>query len=505
MIDLTRDVPSSPDADPVDRPSFRRRLLTTVGPAVAAALAVVVLLAWGATYWIFHHNAIEALDAEVNEMRADVTIRGDSVGTESYAWREAHHRLAVERVDPIFVQVFDRRNRLLRQSANINALPDTYPQRLLAGQTQSGLVPSLHVVEVGDRSLYYRVGELRNEAGQTVGYVQVARGIPPHRATLQAFAAGLGVLWLLLTGGVLALVSWAAGRVLSPLREMTEVARSVTSADLTARVDVPAESDRETAVLGNAFNALLDRIESYVDRLRTFTSNAAHELQTPLTVLRGHVEIALRRERSPDRYRETLELLDDRLGEFVQTLRALLTLTRLDRDDELDTEPVDLSDIVSDESSSMASRADTSGLSLTVDAPAPAWVDGQPQLLREAVRNLIDNALKYTPDGEVSVSVEADGKTVVFACRDTGVGIDADELDRIGSRFFRGAEAGQIAAEGSGLGLSIVARIVELHGGVLRADSERGEGTHVEIHLPATGTGTSTKTRTAEPSASDGW
>ena len=488
MIDLTRDVRSSSDVDPVDRPSFRRRLLTTVGPAVAGALAVLVLLAWGATYWIFHHNAIDALDAEVNEMRADVTIRGDSVGTESYAWREAHHRLAVERVDPIFVQVFDRRNRLLRQSANIGALPDTYPQRLLAGQTQSGLVPSLHVVEVGDRSLYYRVGTLRNEAGQTVGYVQVARGIPPHRATLQAFAAGLGVLWLLLTGGVLALVSWAAGRVLSPLREMTEVARSVTSADLTARVDVPAESDRETAVLGSAFNALLDRIESYVDRLRTFTSNAAHELQTPLTVLRGHVE-----------------LLDDRLGEFVQTLRALLTLTRLDRDDELDTEPVDLSDIVSDEASSMASRADTSGLSLAVDAPGPAWVDGQPQLLREAVRNLIDNALKYTPDGEVNVSVEADGETVVFACRDTGVGIDADELDRIGSRFFRGTEAGQVAADGSGLGLSIVARIVELHGGALRADSERGEGTHVEIRLPASGTGTATKTLTAEPSASDGW
>ena len=133
------------------------------------------------------------------------------------------------------------------------------------------------------------------------------------------------------------------------------------------------------------------------------------------------------------------------------------------------------------------------------------WVDGQPQLLREAVRNLIDNALKYTPDGEVNVSVEADGETVVFACRDTGVGIDADELDRIGSRFFRGTEAGQVAADGSGLGLSIVARIVELHGGALRADSERGEGTHVEIRLPASGTGTATKTLTAEPSASDGW
>jgi signal transduction histidine kinase len=317
-----------------------------------------------------------------------------------------------------------------------------------------------------------------------MGFVQVVRRVPEHRSLLWAFGGVLGGLWLLLSGGLLALVAWAAGRVLRPLQSITEVARSVTSTDLDERVDVPASADRETATLGRAFNALLDRIEEHVAALQSFTANAAHELQTPLTALQGHVELALRRERDPESYRETLRLLDRKLGGLVQTLRALLTLTRLDRAASLDRGPVNLSALVADEAAPFRDTAREKGVTLTVDAETAVWAEGQPELLREAVRNLIDNAVKYTPEGCVTVAVDhtSDG-TARLTCTDTGVGMTDEERAAATSRFFRGDGAGQ-AAEGSGLGLSLVQRIVDEHEGGLHLDSAPGEGTRVAITFP---------------------
>lgn len=470
----------------VDRPSFRRRLLTTVGPALVAGLGALALIAWGTAYVIFHENAVETLETEIQEMRADARLQGDTLAVGGYAWKEAHHRLAIGRVDPIFVQVFDAKNQLLRASANIDSLSAPYPDRLLAARTHTSPFSPLNTFEVDGQTLYYLTDSLKDPDGTTQGFVQVARMMPEHRTLLRQLALGLVGLWLVLSGGLLGLVGWAADRVLRPLRAITNVAQSVTSADLDTRIDVPDEADHETALLGRTLNALLDRIEEHVHALRAFTANAAHELQTPLTVLRGHVEIALRRDRPAESYRETLHLLDDRLGELVRTLRALLTLTRLDRTGSLDREPVDLAAVGAKETESFREQAEADGLTLSIEADETAWVSGQPDLLREAVHNLVDNAVKYTPDGEVMVTVERkEADTVRLTCADTGVGMDEEERSQITARFYRGAGADQTAADGSGLGLSLVQRIVEKHDGRLEVSSTPGEGTRIAVTLPA--------------------
>ena len=480
---------STPDRTKTDRagaprPSFRRRLLMTVGPAVAGALAVLALIAWGAVSYNVHRTALETLAGEVNEMRADARLEG-GLDVSGYAWAEAHHRLAVERVDPIFVQVFDKDRQLVRQSENIDALPDAYPDRLLPVRAAPEVWPTLQTFSVEGEPFYYETRPLRDASGTTLGYVQVARAVPAHRAFLGQFGAAVAGLWVLLTVGLLGLVGWAAGRVLRPLRSITRVAQSVTSSDLDTRVDVPDEADQETATLGRTFNALLDRIEAHVHALRAFTANAAHELQTPLTVLQGHVEIALRRERDAASYRDTLRLLDEKLGSLVRTLRALLTLTRLDRDGQLEREPINLADIARDEVEAFRERAEQKGIGLSVEANGAAWAYGQPDLLREAVRNLADNAVKYTGDGAVTVSVDpaAEG-TVQLTCRDTGMGMSEAEVEQITERFYRGDGASQ-TAEGSGLGLALVQRIVEEHEGTLEVASVPEEGTRFTIKLPA--------------------
>jgi signal transduction histidine kinase len=478
------DPSSDPDA-PTQRSSFRRRLLVTVGPAVALALGTLALIAWGTAYVVVHQNAHEALEGEVSEMRADVRIGGDTLDVGGYAWNEAHHLLAVDRVDPIFVQVFDAERRLVRQSPNADSLSATYPENLISRPTADALIPTLRTFRVSGRTLYYRVRPLRGPEGRTVGYVQVARFVPTNHAMLRPFGLGMVGLWAVLSASLLGLVAWAAGRVLRPLRRITQVAESVRSTDLSARVHVPAHADYETATLARTFNALLDRLEEHVEALRTFTANAAHELQTPLTVLRGHVEIALRRDRDAESYRETLHLLDRKLGELVRTLRALLTLTRLDREDGLEREPVDLAALAADEVESLRATAEEKGLTLSMSRTESAWVNGQPDLLREAIRNVVDNALKYTPEGQVRVAVQPTADMVRLRCADTGVGIDEEDLDQVTSRFYRGDPATQSDAEGSGLGLALVRRIVEEHEGSVTIRVPEDGGTTVVIELPA--------------------
>ena len=490
MIDLTTP-PNDPASAPVDgRPSFRRRLLAVIGPTLAGVLLFLGLLAWGTAYMALQRSAAEVLEAEADEVAADLVRRDGALQPQGHTWNEVHHRLADERVDPVFVQVFDRYNRMLRASANIDSLSALYPEQPLAPHTSYDWIPTLRTLEVGGRTLYYLVRPITHN-GTTLGYVQVARAVPNHGSVLATYGGVLAVVIVTLFGGLLALVAWAARRVLRPLRHITSFAEGLTSATLDDRLDVPAPADREAALLAHAFNDLLDRLEERFESLRTFTANAAHELQTPLTVLQGHVEIALRRSRSADSYESTLHLLDRRLGEMVRTVRALLTLTRLDqnRSDEareaLSTEAVALHVLADEEADAVRSAAADKGLALTTTTDA-VWVDGQADLLREAVHNLLDNAIKYTEAGTVALTVQQRDDRAVVRCRDTGMGIEQNELPQIGARFYRSTEASTAEPNGSGLGLALVRRIVEVHGGTLRIDSPPEEGTTVELVLPAT-------------------
>ena len=483
MIDLTDRPSPSGGGAASDRPSFRRRLLTVVGPALAGALLLLGLLAWGAVYVALQRGAVAVLRAEADEIEADIVQADGGLAVEGHTWSEVHHRLGAERVDPVFVQVFDRHYRPLRVSANVDSLSVRYPEQPLVPETPYDWLPTLRTFEAGGRTLYYLVHPIVYR-GATQGYIQVARAVPAYGPILTQYGAALAVVIVLLFGGLLALVAWAATRVLRPLRRITAFAGTTTSADLDERIAVPDEADRETALLAHTVNDLLDRLEESFEALRTFTSNAAHELQTPLTVLQGHVEIALRRSRSAESYESTLRLLDRKLGDMVRTVRALLTLTRLDRGEELSTEPVALGPLVDEEAEAARSRAQDKGLSFTLDTEA-VWVEGQPDLLREAVQNLVDNAVKYTEDGAVQVEVTTTGEQAVLRCEDTGMGIAAEDLPHVGARFYRSTGASTAESEGSGLGLALVRRIVAVHDGELRVESTPGEGSQFEIVLTA--------------------
>ena len=290
---------------------------------------------------------------------------------------------------------------------------------------------------------------------------------------------------LLLSGVVGLLLSQAIAR---PLRRLTAAAGAVARGQFDQQV--PVRSRDELGHLSRAFNDMTARLRAARQMQTDFVANVSHELRTPLTSVKGLVETlrggAVDDPQVRDRFLETVEGETDRL---IRLVNDLLLLSRVDSEAlGLQRSAVDLAALVRSAAGRLAPRAAAQGLTLRVethgDAPL-AWVD--PDRIEQVLLNLLDNGIKYSrPGGTVTVSVEqgGPGRPVRLQVRDEGIGIPAEELPRIGERFYRADRARSRAEGGSGLGLAIARALVHAHGGELQVESQEDHGTVVTFTLP---------------------
>jgi signal transduction histidine kinase len=233
---------------------------------------------------------------------------------------------------------------------------------------------------------------------------------------------------------------------------------------------------------------MMDRLEASVARLEQFSTDASHELRTPVSVIRTTAELALRHGRTEEEYRSDLVQIEDearRLGEIID---LLLALARTGVTETVSLADVDLGALASDVCARFERQALAKGLTLSVAIPeGPEVVRGHDPALRRLLMVLLENACAHTERGgiEVSVALEPDG--VVLAVSDTGEGIPAEALDRVFDRFFR-VDAARSRAEGRlGVGLSIAKRIAELHGAEIVVTSRVGVGSEFRVRFPRNG------------------
>lgn len=260
------------------------------------------------------------------------------------------------------------------------------------------------------------------------------------------------ILLIVVLMGVGILVALRLG--LRPLRTISQQAAGIGPATITQRLPLRS-TPREIAPLVVAFNATLDRLEAGLRAQRDFSANAAHELRTPLATLRAQVESLL----APDERREAIEEFE-RLGRLIA---QLLTLAEADNGEDLTMVPFDLVALARDLTSDMASGVVASGRNIAFESAVDSWpCHGAPGLVEVALRNLLENAVRHTPPAsEIVVGIDPAGRLSV---RDDGPGIPADFRDRLFDRFSKADTHGF----GAGLGLSIVRRVMDLHGGEAR-------------------------------------
>ena len=348
------------------------------------------------------------------------------------------------------------------------------------------------------RALATSLGPFRGTFTIATPVAEVRRTL--NRLIVAEVVVGAAVLGL---GAVLAL--WFVRLGLRPLEGIGETAGAIAAGDLSRRVE-PTDERTEVGRLGRSLNAMLAQIEAAFEerrasesRLRRFVADASHELRTPLTSIRGYAELFRRgagaRPEDLEKSMARIEAEASRMGILVDDL---LLLARLDQGRPLLREPVDLGSVLADAVES--ARAVAPERPIDVEAEGPAEVIGDPGRLRQVVDNLLDNARVHTPPATpVHVRLGADGDHVVLTVDDEGPGLDEEEVEKAFDRFYRGDPVRSRATGGAGLGLAIVAAIVEAHGGSIEASSPDGSGARFEIRLPARGADAEASGTTVRP------
>jgi signal transduction histidine kinase len=277
---------------------------------------------------------------------------------------------------------------------------------------------------------------------------------------------------------------WLSRRTLVPLSRLVESARSVDAANpgwTLAEVGTGDELDD----LRNAFNDLLTRLRRAYDRQRRFSSEASHQLRTPVAVMIGHLEVALRHERSGEEYRRVVERAHRRAVELGQIVESLLFLGREDSATLTRAETFDLGRWLLEYRQSRLDGPRSGDLTFRVMGEDPLWIRAQPLLLGQMLENLLDNACKYSRPGTPIVAAASRcGDSALLSIADSGCGITREDMPRIFEPFFRGSATTRERIPGVGLGLAVVGRIVRAFGGDVTVDSEPGRGSRFEVLLP---------------------
>ena len=441
--------------------SLRRRLLAAIVAASTvlwlASLGIVTVIAWQETNEVFD----EALEESGYMIMAATTDWNERGLLPQGGASGAHGR----KVDMQYQIVVD--GRVIQRTGDAPTQP--YVSNF---DDDHGFAEAL---AGGER---WRVFVVRDEARNFE--VQVGQQLEKRFDILEELADSL---WLPVLGFLLllALVCWIlTGRVLKPLRQTAASIAAKTPSDLTL-VDTAGQA-REVLPIVQSLNGVLGRLDAALQAERRFTADAAHELRTPLAGLHMHVQLLQRQH--PELASPFQKLRQD-ITRSTALVDSLLTLARLDplAREQLVRQPVPLAPLFERVAGMHAQEAAARGIALALRCEV-ADVQADPQLLEIVLRNLVDNALRYCPDGsriEIEAVPHAGGARI--AVRDNGPGVDAESRQRLTERFFRVLGQGQ---QGSGLGLSIVKRIADLHGtGLAFGPGIDGRGLGVTLDLPS--------------------
>ncbi len=377
-----------------------------------------------------------------------------------------------------YLQLVDKQGQVIRRLPDLKVMSKPQTQQELAQRLQEGKGYGYIKLVSGERARVYTVPLDRVE---NRGYVQVVR-------SLQEFdTIGSGLVTPFAGSALIAIILltvfgwWFTRRMLLPLETITAAAYRIgVNNDLTERIETNPEANDEVARLGRAFNAMLDRLEKIFKAQKQFIADSSHELRTPLTVIRGNIDL-LKRNPDPQNQTESLQAIERESARMQRLVQDLLLLAQADARQTINLQPLQLDDVVLEVFKETRVLADQRHQRLKMGHFDPVTIEGDPDRLKRAILNLVDNAIKYTPEeGEITISLIRGKQWARIVVADNGPGISEKDQPLIFDRFYRVDKArsrGASTGGGSGLGLAIVKHIVEAHGGRISLQSVVGEGT----------------------------
>ena len=459
-------------------PTLRARLTLWNLLIVASALALfaVFLYAWLASTLYRHHDS--DLGDDASRLADSLRLAPNPLGTlaEMDAAGSAGPFLIVRSSDG---GVLFRSQRLAAKEPDIGT-----HTVLMHAAMQGATNAQFFTIELARGPVRFicvplaRPGDAYLQVGRPLGDVDVLL-----RVVMVASAVLVPLVILLTSFGGLAIAKHA----LAPIDHIATTLESIQATDLSRRVD-PHTRDGEVTRLSASINRLLDRLQSSFGSMKEFTAEVSHQLQTPLTVMRGTIDVAQDDGRDGSHYRHTLSELGEEVDALTATLQDLRDYALADADSASSrSEPVDISHVFDEAAELIRALAEAHEIASEIEIASGLMVWGNAVRLRQVLLNLGENAVQFTPlGGHVRIKAAQTGDKVVLKVSDSGAGIPTDALPHVFERHFRVRRSD--SPSGSGLGLAIVKRIVEAHGGEVSIQSTVGVGTNAVVTLPSAGT-----------------
>jgi signal transduction histidine kinase len=438
-----------------------------------AALLLVALAVYGTVVYLQVHRVLlgsfdDSLRVSASLAASDVTVaEGGLVVEESMA--EVNLELEVLLAQGDTIKYLDTDGSTITGFGAWESLP-LDPAALAA--VQGGRSAFSHTADSAGGRDYrvYTMPLVRD--GSVVGFVQAMHDSEPLRRSMGTLLAVL-----LIGGGLVALGTGLLGyllarRALAPIDTITKTARRISAQDLSARL----------GRLASTFDDMLDRLDQSFQRERRFTADASHELRTPLAAMEAILGVVRSEPRGADDYEQALDDLADEAARLRALVERLLELARSGQAAATESGPVDLSTLVDDVCEALGPLSQAKGLAVECRLEPGLFVRGDSDSLIRLFVNLVENAIKFTEQGGVTVTGLAKKDSVVVEVADTGMGIAAARLPHIFERFYRGDPSR--SAPGAGLGLALAQQIALNHKGTLTAHSHEGKGSTFTVTLP---------------------
>ena len=454
--------------------SFRNRIAFNYIISTALLIAIVFIVIYQVIYYSVDNHINDDINDEVKKHLGEIEIdRNNTYLIQVDQWRAREHNTVD--VNPVFVQFHDINNQLIDKSPNLkgillklydkdkdNVLIDTYLNKKPIRQIQVPLV----------------------DDNKIIGHVIVAMSLDDATMILSNLKNILLIAFPLILVVLFLIARLIAGRSIKPVTSIIETSSKITKDNLKARIQLPNNKD-ELHTLSETINNLLDRIENAIEREKQFTSDASHELRTPLAVIKGTMEVLIRKPREKQEYEDKINFCIKEVDRLNNLVDQLLLLARFENQKQnIRSEQVYLNSLILDSIARFSDRIKEKKITIVSNFHEDYYIKSDAYLVSIIFSNIISNAIKYSNDnGKIIIHLSNENSKIICSVSDNGIGISSEDLDKIFNSFYRSDVSSHPEIKGTGLGLSIVKRLCNLLSIELNVKSIKEEGTSIILRI----------------------
>lgn len=454
--------------------SFKNRIAFNYIISGAFLISLVFLFIYNIVKFSVNQHINEEIQEELYKHLDDVTTdSNDTYLIQVDQWRAREHNSI--NVNPVFVEFYDDNKLLIDKSPNLKS-----SNLKLLSDKQNNLFIDTSLNQIPVRQIQTPI----INKSRVVGYLVVAMSMEDFEI-VQILKNILIVIFPLILIALFFIARFFAGRSILPVKTIIDTSSQITRDNLQMRIPLPTNKD-ELYALSQNINNLLDRIEYAIEREKQFTSDASHELRTPLAVIKGTMEVLIRKPRNQQEYEDKINFCISEVDRLNKMVDQLLLLARFENQKQnINNESIYLNALILDQITRFSDKIATKKITINTNFTSEFYFNSDLYLVSIIISNLISNAIKYTNNhGEISIVLSQNSESLLFTIIDNGIGIAKNDLDKVFHSFYRADSLNNTTIKGTGLGLSIVKRLCELLNISISIESELNVGTIINLSFP---------------------